>query len=554
MGDGPDSPGAEEDLEDLFDNAPCGYVSARPDGRITKVNRTLASWLGHEREQLVGRRFQDLLNIAGKIYYETHFAPLLRMQGFFNEVALDLVTQGRHALPVLVNAVERRDAAGEVRFIRITVFNASDRRRYERELLEARRAAEAASNELRELNLTLEARVADAVDQRMQAEEALRQAQKMEAIGRLTGGIAHDFNNLLTGITGSLELLNTRISQGRLTEVDRYITAARGAARRAAALTHRLLAFARRQVLDPKSTDINRLVAGMEDLIRRTMGQAVEIEVVGAAGLWTTLVDPNQLENALLNLCINARDAMPDGGRLTIETANRWLDERTARERDLPAGQYVSLCVTDTGTGMPPEVAKRAFDPFFTTKPTGQGTGLGLSMIHGFARQSGGQVRIYSEIGRGTTMCLYLPRHHGEEKEADAPAEFAEAPRAGSGETVLVVDDEPTVRMLVTEVLEELGYATIEAGEAASGLKVLQSDTRIDLLVTDVGLPGGMNGRQLADAGKTARPELRVLFITGYAENALVGNGHLEPGMQVITKPFAMEALASRIKDLLAGT
>jgi CheY-like chemotaxis protein len=346
-------------------------------------------------------------------------------------------------------------------------------------------------------------------------------------------------------------MLNTRISQGRIEEVGRYVAAARGAARRAAALTHRLLAFARRQPLDPKPTDINRLVAGMEELIRRTMGPAVEVEVVGAAGLWATLVDPNQLENALLNLCINARDAMPGGGRLTIETANRWLDERAAQQRDLPAGQYVSLCVTDTGTGMPPEVAARIFDPFFTTKPAGQGTGLGLSMIHGFARQSGGQVRVYTEVGQGTMMCLYLPRHQGS-KEADAPVEAAEAPRSAAGETVLVVDDEPTVRMLVADVLEELGYVAVEAGDAATGLGVLQSERRVDLLVTDVALPGGMDGRQLAEVARAARPGLPVLFITGYAENALVGNGQLEPGMQVMTKPFNVDALARRIRDLLA--
>jgi PAS domain S-box-containing protein len=547
-----DGTGSGDDLEDLFENAPCGYVSARPDGRITKVNQTLASWLRCDREQLVGRRFQDLLNIAGKIYYETHFAPLLRMQGFFNEVALDLVGEGGRVLPVLVNAVERRDGEGRVRFIRITVFNASDRRRYELELLEARRAAELAGVELRELNLTLEARVAEAVERRMEAEEALRQAQKMEAIGQLTGGIAHDFNNLLTGIIGSLEMLSTRINQGRLDEVSRYVTAARGAARRAATLTHRLLAFARRQPLDPKPTDANRLVAGMEELVRRTMEPTIQVEMVGAAGLWTTLVDPNQLENALLNLCINARDAMPRGGRLTIETANRWLDEQAAHERDLPAGQYVSLCVTDTGTGIPPDVVSRIFDPFFTTKPTGQGTGLGLSMVHGFARQSGGQVRVYSEVGQGTTMCLYLPRHHGPKGEPEAPAEAVEAPRAAAGETVLVVDDEPVVRMLIADALKDRGYHVIEAEEGAAGLKVLRSNAKVHLLITDLVLPGGVNGRQLADEARVVRPGLRVLFITGYAENALIGNGQLEPGMQVITKPFAMDALVKRITDALA--
>ncbi|MBV8616535.1 MAG: PAS domain S-box protein [Acetobacteraceae bacterium] len=380
--------------------------------------------------------------------------------------------------------------------------------------------------------------------------EQLFQAQKMEAVGQLTGGLAHDFNNLLTGIAGSLELLQARLAQGRLGDLERYATAAQGAARRAAALTHRLLAFARRQTLDPKPTDINRLVTGMEELIRRTMGPAVELEVVGAAGLWAALVDPNQLESALLNLCINARDAMPQGGRLTIETANKWLDARAGRERDLPPGQYLSLCVTDTGTGMTPDVARRAFDPFFTTKPLGLGTGLGLSMVYGFAQQSGGQVRIYSEVGQGTTVCLYLPRHPGEADGAEA-AESGEAPRASQGEAVLVVDDEPTVRMLVADVLEDLGYTVLERADGAAGLRVLQAETRVDLLITDVGLPGGMNGRQLADAGRLLRPGLRVLFITGYAENAALGNGRLEPGMHLLTKPFPMEALASRVKNIL---
>nr|WP_245214338.1 PAS domain-containing protein [Pararoseomonas indoligenes] len=385
-----------------------------------------------------------------------------------------------------------------------------------------------------------------------QAEEALRQSQKMEAVGQLTGGIAHDFNNLLTGIVGSLELLRTRIAQGRFGQVERYVVAAQGAADRAAALTHRLLAFSRRQTLDPKPTGANRLIQGMEELIRRTMGPAIEVETVLAVGLWPTLCDPHQLENAILNLAINARDAMPGGGRLTIETANSWIDDRAARERDMTPGQYVTLCVTDTGTGMPPEVVARAFDPFFTTKPVGQGTGLGLSMIYGFARQSGGQVRIYSELGQGTTMRLYLPRHWGEVEEQEA-ASHGVPPRAGRGETVLVVDDEPTVRMLVMEVLEELGYAALEASDGTSALKVLRSDSRLDLLITDVGLPGGMNGRQVADAARELRPGLRVLFITGYAENAAIGNGHLAPGMHVLTKPFPMKVLATRIKAIIEG-
>jgi PAS domain S-box-containing protein len=384
-------------------------------------------------------------------------------------------------------------------------------------------------------------------------EDQFRQSQKMEAVGQLTGGLAHDFNNLLTGITGSLELLGVRLSQGRLKDTERYLTAAQDAAKRAAALTHRLLAFARRQTLDPKPTDVSRLAVGMEDLIRRTVGPHIKVETVIAEGLWPTLVDPNQLENALLNLCLNARDAMPGGGKLTIEARNRRLDEYGARERDVPSGHYVSLCVSDSGVGMSKDVIAKAFDPFFTTKPLGEGTGLGLSMIYGFVRQSGGQVRIYSEVGQGTTVCLYLPRHHRQEEPVEQPAELADAPRAERGETVLVVDDEPTVRMLVTEVLEELGYIALEAADGAAGLEILRSNVRIDLLVSDVGLPGGMNGRQMADAALLERPDLQVLFITGFAENAIISHGHLAPGMHVMMKPFTLEVLASRMKELING-
>ncbi|MEQ1820717.1 MAG: PAS domain S-box protein, partial [Terricaulis sp.] len=288
----------------------------------------------------------------------------------------------------------------------------------------------------------LEHRVEERTRQLMQVEEALRQSQKMEAVGQLTGGLAHDFNNLLAGISGSLELLAKRIAEGRTTGLERYLSGAQENARRAAALTQRLLAFSRRQTLDPRPLNLNKLVVGIEDLVRRTVGPDVQVEVVQAGGLWTVKIDESQLENALLNLCINARDAMaPNGGRLTIETANKWLDERAARERDLPPGQYISLCVTDTGTGMSQETISRAFDPFFTTKPLGQGTGLGLSMVYGFARQSGGQVRIYSEVGSGTTMCLYFPRHHGEADERDETIASDEIEH-GHGEVVLVVDDE----------------------------------------------------------------------------------------------------------------
>lgn len=386
------------------------------------------------------------------------------------------------------------------------------------------------------------------------AQEALRQAQKMEAVGQLTGGIAHDFNNLLAAISGGLELIVLRLAQGRTDGMDRYIRVAQSSTQRAAALTHRLLAFSRRQTLDPKPTDVNRLVSGMHDLIRRSVGPGVHVEVVGAAGLWLSKVDPSQLESALLNLAINARDAMPEGGRITIETANKWLDDRSARERDMRPGQYISLCVSDTGTGMNAEVIARAFDPFYTTKPLGQGTGLGLSMVHGFARQSGGQVRIYSELGAGTTMCIYLPRYSGELEVIDEHGDETSADSILHSETILVVDDEEAIRMLISDVLEEAGYHVIGAADGPSGLKILNSDTSIDLLITDVGLPGGMNGRQVADAARVSRKDLKVLFITGYAENAAVGNGHLASGMQVLTKPFGMDALSHRVKEMIAAS
>ena len=392
----------------------------------------------------------------------------------------------------------------------------------------------------------------DAADALRRTEEQLRQAQKMEAIGQLTGGIAHDFNNLLTGILGSLDLMQKRINQGRIGDLERYATMAKNSANRAAALTHRLLAFARRQPLDPRPVNVNQLVASMEDLLRRTTGEQIELEIVAGSGLWPTFCDPHQLESALLNLAINARDAMPEGGRLTIETANVDLDGKYVDMGGVGAGQYVALAVTDTGTGMSAAVRDRAFDPFFTTKPIGQGTGLGLSMVYGFALQSEGHARIYSEPGKGTTVKLYLPRHGGAAAEAAVAAPDESAHRAKQGETVLVVEDETSVRELVVDVLNDLGYRALEAVDGPSSLPILRSATRIDLLVTDVGLPG-MNGRQVADAAREQRPDLKVLFITGYAESAAIANGFLAPGMEMMTKPFAVDALAARIRDMISA-
>jgi PAS domain S-box-containing protein len=410
-----------------------------------------------------------------------------------------------------------------------------------------RRAREA---ELHELNETLEARVAQALAERAHAEEALRQSQKMEAVGQLTGGLAHDFNNLLTGITGSLDLMGTRLRQGRSGDLERYIGAAMTSAQRAAALTHRLLAFSRRQPLDPKPVEANRLLADMEDLLQRTHGPGITLEMKLVSNLWRTLCDPVQLESAILNLCLNARDAMPDGGKLVIETANLHLEDACVAQHDMQPGSYVTVSVSDTGAGMSPDVLKRAFDPFFTTKPIGQGTGLGLSMVYGFAKQSEGHVRVMSREGQGTTVKLYLPRHRGEASQDDDDTGLVPVPRAEAGETVLVVEDEPVVRGLIVEVLKDLGYRALEAADGPSGLRLAQSSQRIDLLVTDVGLPG-LNGRQLADQVRLVRPDLKVLFITGYAENTTQAGGFLEPGMAMMTKPFSVDALMLKISEMV---
>jgi PAS domain S-box-containing protein len=663
----------EETLDELYEHAPCGYLTTTVSGTIVRVNATCLEWLGLARQDVLGRRLPTLLTAGARIFYETHCGQQLRRGGLVRQVAMDLSRADGSKFPALIDWRPMRDADGALIGLRVLVVDAADRRSYERDLVAERERAQATALALRELNDTLEHRVEErtrelrdsmdfarlalqavggvgvwtydvasdrfvcddsiaalyALEQGrgaegfsraeflahlhpddaaalrttmgrglvepgdleleyriMQAdgsvrwvlsrghtyfedgkpvrrtgvgvdmtkqrllEEQFRQAQKMEAVGQLTGGLAHDFNNLLAGISGSLEMMETRIGQGRLGDVDRYMAAAKGASRRAAALTHRLLAFSRRQTLDPKPTNVSRLVASMQELIQRTVGPGVLIEVSPANGLWPVLVDPPQLENALLNLCINARDAMPDGGRIRIRAANTWLDAQAASQHDVPEGQYLSLCVTDTGIGMSPELASRAFEPFFTTKPIGEGTGLGLSMIYGFARQSGGHVRIDSVVGQGTTVCIYLPCYHGDvvDDEGEAAASFP--PRTEKGKIVLVVDDEPTVRMLLADILEDLGCTAIEASDSAAGLKILHSDVPIDLLITDIGLPGGMNGRQMADAGRISRAGLRVLFITGYAETTVFGNGHLDTGMSVLTKPFAVETMVGRIRSM----
>ena len=404
--------------------------------------------------------------------------------------------------------------------------------------------------ELKAANDRLQAEAAE----REKAEEALRQAQKMESIGQLTGGVAHDFNNLLTVIVGNLGNIQRYLADpaGNSAALSRSTDHAMRGAQRAASLTQRLLAFARQQPLDPKPVDVNRLVTGMSDLLRRTIGEQISIETVLAGGLWGVSCDPNQLEIAMLNLAVNARDAMPDGGRLTIETANAHLDDEYARaQAEVIAGQYVSIAVSDSGTGMSPDTVARAFEPFFTTKDIGQGTGLGLSQVYGFIKQSGGHVKIYSELGQGTTVRIYLPRLHSAIDGEPVRNSFVPTPRAVRGETILVVEDDPDVRVYTVGLLQELGYSVIEAREAASALSLLQATPDICLIFTDVGLPGGMNGRQLVDRARIVKPGIKVLFTTGYARNAIVHDGRLDPGVQLLTKPFSQVELAAKIRDVI---
>jgi signal transduction histidine kinase len=407
-----------------------------------------------------------------------------------------------------------------------------------------------ANAELDHANRELRAEMA----QREQAEEALRQAQKMEAIGQLTGGVAHDFNNLLQVMLASLDIVHRRLERGGIITADdlrRPVAAAIRGAERAASLTQRLLAFARRQPLAPQSLDVNKLVSGMSEMLHRTLGEGIEIEAVLAAGLWRVSADVNQLESSLLNLAVNARDAMAGHGKLTVETANTFLDEAyAAAHEEVQIGQYVVIAVADNGAGMAPEIVRKAFDPFFTTKDVGQGTGLGLSQVYGFVKQSGGHVKIYSELGQGTTVKIYLPRLPKVDVQADQPLAAEKLPSGSKDEVVLVVEDEEDVRGFTVDMLRELGYGVMEAEDGRAALRLLETTPTVRLLFTDVGLPGGLNGRQLADAARRLRPNLRVLYTTGYARNAIVHHGRLDPGVALIAKPFTFMALATKVRSL----
>ncbi|MCH5550351.1 PAS domain-containing protein [Pseudomonas syringae pv. syringae] len=524
----------------IFTAAVPGVVYAKDlEGRMLVANRGTADLIGKPPEFFIGKTDLEFLDDQEQARTLMETDRRIMQSNVSEQIEEQVNLADGSAAIWLSTKAPLLDASGEV----IGLIGSSID-------VTARKKAEEA---VRELNQTLEQRIEQAVFEREQIEDALRHSQKMDAVGQLTGGIAHDFNNLLAGISGSLELITKRLAQGRVGDVDRYVSVAQGAVRRAASLTHRLLAFSRRQTLSPRVTDVNGLIHDMEELIARTVGPEIDIKVVAHDDLWPALIDHAQLESSLLNLCLNARDAMPNGGRIIIETANASLEECTDPDHGIPAGEHLSIRVTDTGIGMSPDIAAKAFEPFFTTKAIGAGTGLGLSMVYGFVRQSGGQIRVESVEGQGTSVVMHLPRYTADNAPRAVEPEVIEEPPHHTGETVLVVDDEPSVRMLVAEVISGLGYNCLEAADAQSGLQILQSDTRIDLLISDIGLPGGMNGREMADAAGDCRPGLPTLFITGYAKTSVLDDCHLRPCTQVLTKPFGLDALAGRVTGLIGA-
>jgi signal transduction histidine kinase/CheY-like chemotaxis protein len=539
-------------LKLMFEQAP-GFIAmlSGPEHRFTMVNEAYRTLVA--ARDVVGRTVaealpevveQGFVGLLDTVYAsgEPHIgrgAPVNlqhRPDGVLVQRYLDFVYQ-----PIV--------ADGATTGIFIQGHDVTEQRETEKairaEVAERLRAEEA----LRVLNNTLEQRVHDEVSARSKVEEQLRQVQKMEAVGQLAGGIAHDFNNMLAVIMGGLDLLKRKLARGE-TDVERFIEGAIDGAQRAATLTQRLLAFSRQQPLSPEPLIINKLVAGMSELLDRTLGEQVKVETVLAAGLWQVKADPAQLENAILNLAVNARDAMPGGGRLTIETQNAFVDDAYAQQYAIEAGQYVLIAVADTGVGMAPEVIAKAFDPFFTTKGAGKGTGLGLSQVYGFVRQSGGHVRIYSEPGVGTSVKIYLPRLYGEAAATEQAKRLTTVHRGLRSEIILVVEDEERVRALSVEALRELGYGVVEASDPSQALRMLDEGQQVTLLFTDVVMPE-MSGRQLADRARRKRPGLKVLYTTGYTRNAIVHNGMLDPGTNLLTKPFSIEELAGKIRKIL---
>lgn len=652
---------------DLYEQAPCGYVITEPGGLIAKANSTFLDWTGYCRNDLIGKkRFQDLLSPSGKVFHDTHFGPLLHMQGYANELAFDIVCANGQRLSAILNSRLLRDTSGAPKLVLITLLKTSQRRSYEQELLAARRNAESAAAEVRRLNTALEELLAATTAERdrlwrlskdilaigsldgkfiaanpaftsllgwdasevsgmsmetivpnedrdefrrnmqllgegqslfgvevrrkaksgtfiwiswniiveqgllymigrdvtedrrqrlllQQAEDNLRQAAKMEAVGQLTGGIAHDFNNLLAGMVGNLQLMRVRLGQGKTEDLTRYIDAAEAVADRATSLTQRLLAYSRKQTLQTKPTSVNERIAFMLDLIERTVGPGIDIETQLNPHIHPALSDANQLETALLNLAINARDAMPGGGRLVVKTEGVALhDQHEAHAVGLTSGDYVLISIADTGCGMAPNVLKRAFDPFFTTKPIGQGTGLGLSMVYGFVRQSGGQVRIDSGLNAGTTVKMFLPVSLDPVVNDSEKTDLVPSFSSKKDVNVVLVDDEAPLRMLLAEVLDDAGYQVHQAESGVAALEIFHGPRRVDLLITDVGLGGTMTGKQLADTAHAQWPDLQVLLITGYPDKAVERGTLAEAGFEIMFKPFSLNEFSEKVAALLA--
>jgi PAS domain S-box-containing protein len=534
----------EARLRAILDTMPIGVVIAARTGEIRSGNRRLEEFIG-PISKLAGSFYSwPLYDAAGNLVPESALPMYRVLRGNAEIAEIECLAEASDGARYWIRktAAPIRDVDGAITGAVASIVNI-DRERRAEEILEAE--VELRTQELASANRGLIAEITS----RQDAEQRVRQLQKMEAIGHLSGGIAHDFNNMLAIVLGALSLLERRIAKGE-GDLEKYVAMARDGATRAASLTKRLLAFSRQQALSPVAVDANKLVASMSDLLGRTLGSGIQLETVQGGGLWLTHVDTNQLESAILNLALNARDAMGEEGKLTIETGNYLLDESYARQHDdVPVGQYVMIAVTDTGSGMTPEVVAKAFDPFFTTKGTGKGTGLGLSMVYGFVKQSGGHVKIYSELGHGTTIKIYLPRFYGVEEAAEL--EDAKAAAAGQGQLILVVEDEDHVRQLTSESLRELGYQVLAAHGATQALRLLDANPEIALLFTDIVMPD-MNGRKLADEALKRRPGLPIVFTTGFTRNAVVHNGVLDPGVNFLAKPFTLQQLAEKIREVLA--
>jgi PAS domain S-box-containing protein len=523
--------------------APDVIITIDEAGLIQFANPAAVSQFGYPAAELVGKEAAALFQTKDDWIATWRGAIAAPLPGRPRE----LIAQRKDGTPTYLEASASRWKSGTRVFLTVILRDINERRAKDAALRTSEAEAHAAAAALRDLNQTLEERVQDRTAQLMKAEETLRQAQKMEAIGNLTGGIAHDFNNLLHVISGNLQLIKLHVVGNA--DAERRVQIAMDGVARSAKLSAQLLAFARRQALAPKVINLGRFIRDMDDILRRAVGGGVTVETVIAAGLWNTLIDPGNVENALLNLAINARDAMDGHGRLTIEAGNAYLDEDYVHaHEDVTRGQYVLIAVTDTGAGMPPEVIDQAFEPFFTTKPEGKGTGLGLSMVYGFVKQSGGHIKIYSEMGQGTTVRVYLPRSV---QSADRLVDIDSMPVQGGTEVVLVAEDDEAVRETVVAMLSELGYRVLKAKDAQSALSIIESGMPIDLLFTDVIMPGPLKSTELARKARERMPNLAVLFTSGYTENAVVHSGRLDDNVELLSKPYSREALARRIRHLL---